>query len=97
VDDLLIFADDTKDIDDLKREIRLKFKIKELGPAKWILGIEIKRDRTHKLISLSQEKYIDSMLERFNMTDAHDKDTPGDPSIKLGKDGQIFSFELEMG
>jgi hypothetical protein len=30
------------------------------------------------------------MLERFNMTDAHDKDTPGDPGIKLGKDGQLF-------
>ena len=38
------------------------------------------------MISLSQESYIDSILARFNLTDAKPMSTPMDPSMWFSKD-----------
>ena len=44
--------------------------MKDLGPAKLILGMKIVRDRKKGLIWLSQESYIEKVLKRFNMDKA---------------------------
>ena len=44
--------------------------MKDLGPAKQILGMHIVRDRTQKVLWLSQQKYVTKILERFNILDA---------------------------
>jgi len=44
--------------------------VKDLGPAKQISGMKVIRDRSKKLIWLSQEKYIEKALKRFNMDKA---------------------------
>ena len=41
--------------------------MKDLGEAAYILGIKIYRDRSKRLIGLSQDTYIDKILKRFNM------------------------------
>ena len=41
--------------------------MKDLGEATYILGIRIYRDRSKRLIGLSQSTYIGKVLERFNM------------------------------
>ena len=41
--------------------------MKDLGEATYILGIRIYRDRSRKLLGLSQCTYIDKMLKRFSM------------------------------
>src|SRR5256886_1111732 len=41
--------------------------MKDLGEAAYILGIKIYRDRSRKLLGLSQSTYIDKILKRFNM------------------------------
>ena len=46
------------------------FSMKDLGEAAYILGIKIYRDRSRKLISLSQSTYIDKVLNRFSMQDS---------------------------
>ena len=43
------------------------FSMKDLGEAAYILGIKIYRDRSRRLIGLSQSAYIDKILKRFNM------------------------------
>ena len=43
------------------------FSMKDLGEASYILGIKIYRDRSKRLIGLSQSAYIDKVLKRFNM------------------------------
>ena len=67
VDDMLVVGQDTSKISKLKSELSKSFSIKDLGPAKKILGIRIVRDRSLGLIWLSQENYIKKVLERFNM------------------------------
>ena len=41
--------------------------MKDLGEASFILGMKIYRDRSKRLLGLSQSTYIDTMLKRFNM------------------------------
>jgi hypothetical protein len=64
---MLIAAKSMKEITTLKAQLISEFEMKDLGPAKKILGIEIKRDRKSSLLFLSQEKYIEKVLHRFNM------------------------------
>ncbi|URE44176.1 Retrotransposon protein [Musa troglodytarum] len=43
----------------LKKELSESFVMKDIGPAKQILGMQISRDRKNKKIWLSQKKYIE--------------------------------------
>ncbi|CAL1392755.1 unnamed protein product [Linum trigynum] len=70
VDDMLIAGQNVSKINDLKKELSKSFAMKDLGPAKQILGVKIIRDRGAKKIWLSQEKYIEKVLQRFNMDNA---------------------------
>ena len=50
-------------------KIKSKYKIKELGDLNWILNMAVKRDRTNRLIYLSQETYIKRVLETFKVNE----------------------------
>nr|GFD42863.1 hypothetical protein [Tanacetum cinerariifolium] len=41
--------------------------MKDLGDAAYILGIKIYRDRSRRLIGLSQDAYLDKILKRYRM------------------------------
>ena len=43
------------------------FSMKDLGEATYILGMNIYRDRSKRLLGLSLSTYIDKMLKRFSM------------------------------
>ena len=47
----------------------------------WFLKITI--ERTENEIKLSQEAYVEKMLEKYNMTESKTLDTPLDDSLKL--------------
>ena len=83
VDDMVIVGQDTSEISKLKSELRKSFSMKDLGPAKKILGIRIVRDRSLGLIWLSQENYIKKVLERFNMDKAKPVNCPLAGHFKL--------------
>ena len=53
VDDMLIVGQDSTMINRLKLELSKSFAMKDLGPAKQILGMKIVRDRKEGLIWLS--------------------------------------------
>jgi hypothetical protein len=56
------------------------FKMTDLGPVSWLLGIQITRNREERTISLS---YINSILQRFNFTDTKPVAMPMDPNVQL--------------
>lgn len=85
VDDMLIVGQDAKMINNLKMELSKSFDMKDLGPAKQILGMEIARDRKSRKMWLSQEKYIERVLERFNMNHAKPVSTPLASQFNLSK------------
>src|SRR3954462_10574498 len=59
--------------------------MKDLGEAAYILGIKIYRDRSRRLIGLSQSTYIDKVLKRFSMEEAKKGFLPMSHGIKLNK------------
>lgn len=76
VDDMLIVGQNASRIEKLKQELSKSFAMKDLGPAKQILGIRLTRDRKAKKLWLSQERYIEKVLQRFSMDKAKAVNTP---------------------
>jgi hypothetical protein len=70
VDDKLLIGNDISMMEDIKSSLRKSFSIKNLGEVAFILGIKIYRDRSKRLIGLSQDAYIDKILNWFNMQDS---------------------------
>ena len=64
----------------------LKFEMKDLGVARYILGMEISRERSKKKIWLSQSKYVKSVLDRFSMADCRPLCVPVSMGTKLSVD-----------
>ena len=60
--------------------------MKDLGPAKKILGMEINRDRQAGKLFLSQKKYVLKMLDKFGMRDCKAVNTPIAAHFKLSSD-----------
>ncbi|KAM2391560.1 hypothetical protein ACFX1X_035162 [Malus domestica] len=58
----------------------------DLGQAKQILGMEIIHDRKSKKLWLSQEKYVERVLEKFNMKATKSVGSPLANHIKLSKE-----------
>ncbi|XP_075485322.1 uncharacterized protein LOC142525037 [Primulina tabacum] len=81
--DMLIACKDLKEIQRLKDLLNSEFDMKDLGPAKRILGMDIIRNRPLRTLSLSQEGYISKLLEIFCMKDARSVNTPIGAHFKL--------------
>uniref|UniRef100_A0A3Q7GWB6 Reverse transcriptase Ty1/copia-type domain-containing protein n=1 Tax=Solanum lycopersicum TaxID=4081 RepID=A0A3Q7GWB6_SOLLC len=71
-----IKGQDKELISKLKKDLSKSFDMKDLGPTQQILGMKIVRERTKRKLWLSQEKYIERVLERFNMKSAKPVSTP---------------------
>ena len=63
VDDIFIAGNDMDSIVTTKKWLSSTFDMKDMGEAHFVLGIEIVRDRSKKLLGLSQETYIKKILE----------------------------------
>lgn len=70
VDDILLIGNDIPSLQAVKTWLGKNFSMKDLGNATYILGIKIYRDRSKRLIGLSQSTYIDKVLHRFGMQEA---------------------------
>jgi hypothetical protein len=71
VDDMFIGSSSKLLADGIVKFLKSKFEIKELGDLSLALGMEIKRDLTAKTLTVTQVSYIDTLLQRFGMTDCH--------------------------
>lgn len=80
---MLIECKEMREIEKLKRLLSSEFDMKDLGSAKRILGMEIVRDRNLGILTLSQEGYINKIVDIFGMKDAKSVSTPIDAHFKL--------------
>ncbi|GMF37248.1 unnamed protein product [Phytophthora fragariaefolia] len=64
VDDMIIAAKTHKEVQEVKEALKAAFKMKELGPAKFILGMEIDHDQNAGTLMIKQTRYIDDVAER---------------------------------
>ena len=82
VDDLIVCGSDAQDIEKFKRAIMQRFNMKDLGPLSWILGMEIKRDRKARTLTMTQVNYIETMLKRFGMQDCRPVGAPAEGHLE---------------
>ena len=85
VDDILLIGNDVSMLNLVKESLNGKFSMKDLGEAMYILGIKIYRDRSRRLLSLSQSTYIDKVLKRFNISEAKTVLLPVSHGIRLSE------------
>ena len=54
-----------------------RFKMTDMGDVSLVLGMQVTRDRQQKTMTISQENYTRSILEKFGMADCKPVSTPG--------------------
>jgi len=69
IDDIMLMGTSPAANDKVVEEINHHFKLCNLSPTKFLLGIHIMHDFTNQTISLSQHQYIINILEHFGMSD----------------------------
>ena len=63
----------------LKEEVYMvdaQYSITGVGEVRWVLSMLLEHDRPARVISKSKEAFIDSIIARFNLTDATTLATP---------------------
>jgi len=92
VDDIVITGDDVEEIRYLKENLGKAFEVKDLGPLKYFLGIEIAR--SPKGIVLSQRKYVLDLLTETGMLGCRPSSTPIDRNHQISAESRD-SFNKE--
>src|SRR4051812_32522015 len=85
VDDITLASSSQSAINSTIKDLAAHFKLRDLGPTSFLLGIQIIRDRSKHQISLCQRQYIIDMLETFNLSDCNPVTTPMEPGLTLTK------------
>lgn len=85
VDDFFIFSDDVSETDNLKSVLASHFKLKDLGAVRQCLGMNVSVDKANGVVTLSQESYVNQLLEKFNMLECKTADTPMDAKLSINK------------
>jgi transposase InsO family protein len=78
VDDLAIASDSADEITEIKEKLMKKFQMTDDGEIDYILGMEIRRDRSKREIYISSRNKIDEILKDFNMSTCFPASTPMD-------------------
>lgn len=74
VDDILICTGNSKKMIDVKAYLMSKFAMVDLKEARFFLGVKI--ERTVNKIILDQSAYINSLLDKFGMSNCNPTTTP---------------------
>jgi hypothetical protein len=74
VDDLIIGARDRNLLNELKAVLKNRFRMKDLGPLTYFLGIEFVQEA--ESINMSQSHYTKKLLLKFGMADSRPRSTP---------------------
>jgi hypothetical protein len=88
VDDILIITSDSQALSTTKAKILDIFEGRDLGPASFFLGMDIKRDRQARTISLGQSRLTTDLLDKYSMTECKPLSTPLSTATKLNKNGE---------
>ncbi|XP_028094659.1 uncharacterized protein LOC114294708 [Camellia sinensis] len=81
VDNIVVTGNDEEEVTHLKRQLAKKFEIKDLGPLRYFLGIEVAR--SDKDIFISQRKYVLDLLGKTSMLGCKPSDSPIEANHRL--------------
>jgi hypothetical protein len=82
VDDIVV-AGAEEAVKEINSMLNENFKMDDRGALNWFLGMQIQR--SHDKITVDQTRYIETVLQQFNMSDCRPVATPGEVNLKLVK------------
>jgi Reverse transcriptase (RNA-dependent DNA polymerase) len=88
VDDILMITMDTTELSNTKTKIMATFDARDLGPATYFLGMDLRRNRAARTIFLGQHRLTADLLSKYGMDDSKPLGTPLRLSTKLTADGE---------
>ena len=62
------------------------FEMKDIGEGSYVLGVETTQNSSKQLLGLSEEAYLNRVLERFQMHYSKPMDTPVEKALTLSLD-----------
>ncbi|XP_057982401.1 uncharacterized mitochondrial protein AtMg00810-like [Malania oleifera] len=83
VDDIILVGKNLENINGLKKYLGECFKLNDLGPLKYFLGIEVARSKIG--IFLSQRKYASEIVEETGFLGAKTCNLPMEPNLALSE------------
>ncbi|GKE79111.1 retrovirus-related pol polyprotein from transposon TNT 1-94 [Tanacetum coccineum] len=96
VDNMLIACKSKAKIGSTKSLLKKEFDMKELGEANKILGMEIVRDRSRKILRVSKSGYVSKILNNFRIDNGKSVQMPLGGHFKLSlKDFPVREFDVE--
>ena len=81
IDDIIVTGNDQEAIKSLKEKLAQIFELKDLGPVKYFLGMEVARSKHG--IFINQRKYIMDLLKETGLLNCRPAETPIDANQKL--------------
>eukprot|EP00253_Pinus_taeda_P018867 PITA_18867 len=94
VDDLIFTSNDASPIVDFKAVMKNGFEMTDLGFLRYFLGIEV--DQSENGVLISQDKYVEAVLKRFNMQNSKAAVTPTVVGLKLTKEDNNKDFNPKL-
>ena len=97
VDDMLFFSNNTDMLEKQKRAIAKEFHIEDLSELHYVVGISIVRDREKHTMSITQKKYLEGVLKKFDMENCKHVSTPlelGKKYEEMSKDDERFDKQM---
>ncbi|KAL1974703.1 hypothetical protein VTN31DRAFT_4907 [Thermomyces dupontii] len=78
VDDIVVLSrkEDRDEADSLIHKLSQKYELRAMGDLEWFLNIRITRDREHGITYMTQDAYIDKLLQTFAVTPGPRVQTP---------------------
>jgi histone deacetylase 1/2 len=75
VDDFILVCNDRNKLLQIKKELRQKFEMKDLGELHFFLGMEVERNHDEQLLRINQIKYLKEECKPIGI--------PFNPKVKL--------------
>ena len=97
VDDILIAGKEMATVESVKKSLMSVFEARDLGEAKYFIGLEIERDRKSRTLKISQKNMVTELVKKYGLDNAKTKTTPLSTSIKLKKDDDNLLDTEEYG
>ena len=76
VDDVVLHGKDLLVLRKIKQKLMSRFSMTDMGDVSLVLGMSVTSDREKGTVTITQEKYAKSLLERYGMARCNSTYTP---------------------
>ena len=83
IDDIVVAGATEEAVNEIKSMLNENFKMDDRGDLNWFLGMQFLR--SHDKNTVDQKKYIETVLQQFDMSDCKAVIAPGQVNLKLVK------------